>query len=334
MLKSPLRINKYSNNILNIKILNNNITSDIQEIQSLNINNKNILENFEINNLTHFKNKSNTEKKPAIKSYQDFNKKTKETPKNFVRNNFQISLNTNNLEKYTNKKFHIEKKNLFVSENSQETQNTIIKNLDFNEIYLNKDDLSNFGPVIKTKLASPPSGLRYLKSLNTKTTKGFSIMKNFYNKYLEDDKKFKNIYFDKYFKSEPKEKDLQYFDKKYNSKSIFKTKKNHDYYLKNKLKFVDSQNNQNYNNLNNKKDNIKNKLKSDNNLSFINLKEYYNTINLKKPALSGKLKDQKKLDILYKYDENYKLEIENIKGKKNVDLYQYQKEIVRNLFYL
>ena len=51
----------------------------------------------------------------------------------------------------------------------------------------------------------------------------------------------------------------------------------------------------------------------------------------KKGKESQKMTDQKRLDLLYKYDDFFKMRVENIKtskSKKEMNLNEYQKEIV------
>lgn len=236
--------------------------------------------------------------------------------------------------------------NFFPQKNNVQTPNLQVKNS-----IIMKDSLADLGPYIRTPLASPPVGLRKCKigsGIDIKTPKGTESLKNFYLKYKKENQHFQEVYFEKFLKTDAKtgEKDLEYFDKKYNSKTIFKVRKNYDYFIENNIKY----------------DEEVSKLKNSNSITKkardgFNLKSFqYNTINgnttgenntnnfinkfdLKKfkqiinhSTKSSKLTDKKRLDMLYKYDDFFKLRLESIRSKKKIDnLYDYQNEIVNIL---
>lgn len=215
-----------------------------------------------------------------------------------------------------------------------------------------KDSLADLGPYIKTKLASPPAGLRKCKLgsvLDVKSPKGTESLRTFYLKYKKESQNFEEIYFNKYLKTETKrEKDLAFFDKKYNFKTLFKVRKNYDYFLENKIRFDQDLTKSKSNNISNSAiknsnnffsfksinsngicDNNNYTMNNNNNSSSkIDLRKYKEMI--KNSKNTSKLTDKKRLDLLYKYDDFFKMRLENIKAKRKVDnLYDYQKEIVK-----
>lgn len=169
--------------------------------------------------------------------------------------------------------------------------------------------------------------------MDLKSPRGTSSLKKYYLKYKKENEIFKDVYYTKYLKASDSRRDtnLDFFDKKYNYKTIFKVRKNYDYFIENNLDF-DMDIKSNKNNNNNK--NFPYKIQSSNNLKVNreNIENEFDINNYKKiiesNSITSKITDKKRLEILYKYDDLFKMKMENIRHKKDLNLYDYQNKIV------
>jgi hypothetical protein len=204
------------------------------------------------------------------------------------------------------------------------------QNNNYNNNNIGNND--NNKPFIRIKIASPPSGLRKFGVgglCDTKTIKGTFNMKIFYEKYKKETSNYESVYYKNYLKmNEIAEiKDLDYYEKKYNNRILFKVRKNYDFFLENNLNInQDPYMQLKQRELNNRKKLLTPGKKLD--------KEYLEKLkNYKKTSETDteKITDKKRLDILYNYDDEFKMRIENFKtskAKKNMNLHDYQKQIV------
>jgi len=266
---------------------------------------------------------------PGVKGDQNENLKLNE-------NNISVlspilSPTFTSLGKLSKKQITIEN---FFSSNKKDSSN-------IKDVSKYKDNMAELGPYIRTKLASPPPGLKKFRVgcfLDSRTPEATHFLKEFYLRYKKESSKFEDVYFNTYLKTENKrDKDLSFYDIKYNEKAIYKRRKNYDYFSQIKNKF-----DQDISKIGNKLDSksqkgfptispsIANNKTNNNKNGLFNLKNF-KEMNIS--SKSSKISDKQRLDNLYKYDDYFKMRMDSIKSKKRVDnLHDYQKEIV--IYYL